>query len=622
MIRSMRSGSKLYTYTELSQSVAEGIFVLSGSAALTSSTRIPPVSTIRNMIYLKSSSFSGNHHIPWYQTNPSYDSDTFGVWGYGKLNTNDLNDYSGIPIVGYHINLQWNDLRTSSAGYDWSFLDNRVDTLDSNNLLISVQLQVGENTPSFIMTESGYFFTTGGVSDGPWPQYFTSTYKNYYLGLLSDIADHINSYPNRIKKRFKYLHVSEGSTGDEFAYKGDPVNSADTITVSDWTFFKRGVWASASLYNQQNSSFLKMLYNFGNDALNFDVMVYDLPNGSWTKYGNLSHDLVFDGEASYVNRVVQFQTCSFYMHRARAEGQNFWEDTSFTGKNIIQTWCMCVQSAAGGLDVLNVPTGWLNQGTSDIRPLQFFNKYAGQRNAKHAKRGFIVFRDMIDLLDTVRFPTASYGAIVTGTTNINNYNQRVNNINNTTEASQFYKDYNIVLAQVDYFSNTRLANITSSFIGTASYNPNSRYNHDYGYGMVKNWQKYVTQLNPDMTSYGKHRIHTSDSQMYGWQCRTFMGTSSIYCTIDPDIENLSGSTNILLTVTYWDSGSGSWSISTVGASQTVQNGTTNTWKTASLNVPDFTFGGQHTSGSDFTLNYVTGSTTIFQMVEFDNLSRQ
>lgn len=617
----MRSGSRLYTYTELSQSVADGTFVLSGSAALTTSSRIPSLSVIRNTVYLKSSSRTGSNCIPWYQTNPSYDSSVFGCWGYGVLNTNELDtDYNGIPIIGYHLNLQWNDVRLTSTSYDWSYLDDRVTELYNAGLLIGAQIQVGENTPSFIMTESGYFFTTGGVSDGPWPQYFSSTYKSYYLGFLSDVSDHINSYSLAVKKKFKYLHISEGTTGDEFAYKGEPVNPADEISDADWILFKRGAWASASLYNQQNISFLKLLFNFGNDALNFDVMKNDIPDGPWTKYGNLTHDIAFVGEAAYADRSIQFKSSSFYNYRARGEGQQFWTDIAFSGHEVTLTWVLCVSACAGRVDVLNIPTGWINQNTNDIRPLQFFNKYSGARNPKNADKGFIVFRDIIDCLDDRRFLTSSFGAIIDpGSTTA--YNNRVNNINNSG-FSQEYKNYKLVDAQYDFVNNTRLQNISSSHMGTASYNATNFYFYDYGFGVLKNYEKYVHQLNPDNTSYGKYRIQSNDSQMYGRFARTFLGTSSIYCTIDPDIENLSGSTNLELTVTYWDSGSGSWSLSCVGTSMSKQNGTTNTWKTASLNVPDFIFGNQHTSGSDFSLNYITGSTTIFQMVDFENLSRQ
>lgn len=632
----MRINNALFTYAELSASYNEHLFIESGSPALTSSNRIVVSSVAKNTILLKNLSSSNNQAPSYNKLIQNYDNTRFGMWGYGQSSSAILDAYdsSSVDILGFHLIVDWKDLRPTSGAYVWQTMDGPINIFISRSMFVGFQVEVGNNAPDWVLSSSGVFYTTGGNVDGPWPYYFSTAYETQYFQLFQDIAAHVHAYSQSIKDKIQYWHVAEGSTGDINPYKGTPINSADTITDADWLTFRKDSWASASVANSINPT-VKLLLNPGNSGEELDYINTNFP-GTFIKTGDLSHKYSFYIESSYFKRAFKFATASYYNNRARGEGQSFYVNPYWLTASSQNTFQLIMSALAGGLDMFNMPDDWINNlktgSLFDTRPNKFFTYYSGPRYGHHADRGFIGLKDSIDFCDETRFPTASYGVLVNPDSQ-SKYDVRINTINSNTDWSEEYKDFLRGNKLVDFFNPARFNAITAacsplgamwdSFASTDIQNGDC-YHHDYCYSASKNWELFITQINPHNTSLPAYRYGNRFVDIDGRYGRKFNTTSStkmMYFDVDDGLALNIGTNHVTMSVVYLDSGSGSWQFSCYGFTQSVQVGTTNTIKSASFDIPDFRFGNLHVSSSDFTLKYITGSNTIFSRIEFLNLSK-
>lgn len=627
----MRRSGSLFTFSDISSSVSVGQLVASSSATsvdlvIPYSNRVLNTSSLYSYVQVKPN-ISHSHMPTWNQVIPSFDPNVLGSWGFGTMPSTNINQFinNGLILSGFHLTVNWSDVSSVSGSYNWTYLRNRIAVFTSASIYFGLEFYVGQNSPNWVLSGSGTFNTTGGSINGPWPVYTSSYYMNHFIGFLQDLTAEFAAYSQSVKDKFLYWQIAEGTTGDEDPYKGTPVISSFTISGSDWEDYRKRSWASASKYLTQATSSLRLMLNIGNDAGDSEHVSGLYPR-SFIKQGNLGHDYTFDGQTIYYNRNKKIANTPHYYFRSRAEYGDRDTDISSGYAPNQQSWLIVINAIAGGLGMFNFPQPWAT--SLGNRAANFFRLYAGPRNTYISNRALLVFRDVIDYADEERFPTASYGVLL-APADVTGYNNMTASVLAGSESIDF-KEWTINKRFINgYFNQARVTAIYTYATGSLGANytslgNNNLYYNDFGYYVPKNYELNMTQISASFTSLGAYRVGVSSS-IYGRYARKFdlvgSGSREMYFRFENPLF-ISGSNNVSMSIVWCDTGSGAWSFTYSGSSQSFVNSNTGTWVSASINVTNFPWGGIHTSGSDFTLKYVSGSNTIFQMIEFLNTSKQ
>ena len=606
---------------------------------------------------------------------PGATSGIFGIHGIGTWdNKTTFNNFASKGFVprGFHIYVSWDELEPSEGVYNWSMVDNQIYGMRAKGIYSGLQFLVGRNAPQWLMTRCGTFLTnnTSVQNFGPYPCYFEPqcSYNSSVTKLVQATADWFeNTWGSVGKSQILYWHLSEGTTGDEFAYHGDPSSDGVDTTkppcgrwnysiskATTWFEFRRYLWRVGAEANMKNVAWLKLLMNPSSNFADLDDLWAISPT-AYTKDGKLSHQYGFDSEAATFNRVLVTQFDEFTSRRERGEFQDTYLLTEWQYAPIKNTWALFHSALTGQLDMLQYGLSLFKDNTPDTRPLYFYDKYAPFRNpaADATTRGFVSFRNVIDVADVIRFPETEYGVLI-DPARMQLYSKALQNASVT--AGPLYYPMRVSVLTETYINPARVKKIKDAyllptgqfyFIGAldaTATNENNMTFGDFGINMssTRNYGKFVTQLNIDGSSYGRFRcgsgatlasIKASDGEMHGRYCCEFnlSATPELLLKVDQGLQCFPGAANnVWINLTYYDdTTAGSFQVfyassqgkKQAGAVVSKSVGGTKQWNTVTYNLADFEFGGKLAGGADFTIKYLTGTNTQFSLVEFENMSK-
>jgi len=537
----------------------------------------------------------------------------WGTWGLGYIkNNNSLNVYNNYNITGFHMYVSWDLLEPTKGNFKFDELDQQFDLLVKKNLFIGLQVLVGPNAPAWIYNDVPKVMTTGGNMSGPYPYYLDPQYKQRYYLLLKKVAEHIEGLSDEVKKKFVYWQISEGSTGDEDPYKGTPDNPKYEIDYYTWQDFKHAAWDSAESY-RDNQALYRLQFNSGNFAQEIQYIDAHFPQDQH-KNGMLSHWYSFDGELLYYVRQYRDLLTRPLSLRTRGEVQDNFNTTWWMEAPVKNSFTLACSALSGGLDMLDVAGGYISSVSNDTRPTDFFQKYAGLRFGAQSNIGFIALRDVPDLADTGRFPEATYGDVIAQSSR-KAFNNRIDAIESNPKDSSMYKYWQKMKAVVKYLNPARVTKITGEFKAAgAEYNTDGDdYHNDFGVNMTKNYAMFIRQLDEDETSIGGWRVG-KDSAIYGRYARLFKiknGKAEMRFRFNENFAPAGSA--IELTVTYFDKGTGKWSINGSNKKVAVTNTNTNEWIQKTIGVNNYV--PNTVSEADFSLRYEDGDNTAFALIE-------
>lgn len=550
----------------------------------------------------------------------------WGTWGNGPVKKQkDIDIYAPYKIKGYNLYILWSDIEPHEKKYNWSSLDSAVKLLIDNDLWIGILVQFGQNCPDWIFKKVPGVITEGGNDPGPYPYYMDTVYKLAYYNILKQIANHINSYDAKTRSFITYWQIAEGSTGDTGPYKGVPVDPQYEISNQDWAAFRYAAWDSVAAYTTGRK--YKLLFNGGNDGEYIDYIEEHFPT-DMNKDGNLSHNYSFDGELAYFSRQIPHIHDILFNYRSRGEAQGFWNNSWWQQAPLKQSFTMICSAISGGLDMFNIPGGWINQNTSDPRPTDFFNQYGGRRTATSVASGFIALRDVIDFADSARFPPGQYGPVI-DPLQLDNYKKAIEQINQS-EAGDTYKYWLKTVVMAKYINPSRVNALITEFKSQgAMYNTDGdEYHNDFGVLMTRNYVKFITQLDANETSAGRYRIG-ADTALYGRYARAFKitnGDGAMSFRLNDDLFNVGGPKfKIQITVTYFDSGNSKWAIVAGKGNEykvKISNAGTNQWKRITVQFNDFVLRSLQNGKADIALQYIAGDNVAFALIELVNLDKE
>jgi hypothetical protein len=148
--------------------------------------------------------------------------------------------------------------------------------------------------------------------------------------------------------------------------------------------------------------------------------------------------------------------------------------------------------------------------------------------------------------------------------------------------------------------------------------------NDVGWNIdAGNYQRYLTQYDPNGTSQGYWRVGPKD-QPYGRFARGFdtaSGRNAMYFDIAGRFFGGKPAPPLRLRVVYFDSGHGAWEIrydargNPAKTALAVRNTNTGRWKEAAVTVTDAHMGNRGEHGADLMLVNTSKENTLFHIIE-------
>lgn len=560
-------------------------------------------------------------------TPPAPNYPYFGVWGYGSNPSNTaMNAFQTYNCKGVQFLYDWKDIEPTKNNKDFSAIQSDLQrSYDRGMLYNGIQINAGNAAPitapeNWLVTTDGVgtFMTTGGVSDGAWPDYYNTNYNIAYQSLYTALFAYLNSLPQYLKDIVLYVKVVWGYTGDAEPYKGTCVGTCFGIADDDtWNNYIRVNYAVIHGIYETSGATYNLAMNADNDAKNLTWLTSNYPN-DFVKKGDLGHDYYFDFEnlhpkAGYISM---------------SEVQGYVLVSAHQKQEVLPLIC---SGLSDGLKIQNLVPQWVVTDAVTKQVSDFFNEMVSQQYTPSATKGFIMLAQKISFgfNNTYWLSEAQYGQVIG---NIPAYNQQIAAINADTSFGEEYKRWLRAYTEKTKINTTRVSNLTNALTKPNQYanystTANDFWNNDYGYSLKENYSLNVTQNNIHNTSLGRYRIAQSpDTSIYGRYGAEFIinaGAGSMSFDIDNTWSNSSSSANVSFDIVYLNSGTGSWSFQANTGSgmadvATQTNTNTGLWLHKLVTVNNMQLG----SSEDFKLRYTTGNNTIYCMITFRKILSQ
>ena len=544
---------------------------------------------------------------------------SYGVWD--RSNAYDIavnTDYNYLKGISADVN--WDDIQIlDSTQYEWSEIQTILQTAYNNNQMVNISVGVGPDAPVWIYANGVPGVLTDDTQHPGWsqyPYYLDDDYKRYYFKMIENFGNFLRSQPQNLFDHIAYVQVKTGCTGDEVAYKGTPLNSSYTISDNQWRAFRLEVFEKFRLtFNTGNSNTqIGLLFN------NIDPV--DEPTEWQWVTNNVTYGFGTKGGAyargHHLTDELDFKT-TWTPYLVNPQGLNL-----FSAAEMDQTWTKPLYQ-------INVPLGFywgalsgLNTGLSvwlvtqsalqeaQTRPelhaiFKMFNKYSKQVYPSTADAAYSIFHEGLNSQNTIKFPENMYG-----------------------QANKQNQSRYIAICAANISRGAQMDDVYSATQGQVYQRDSQTGYNDAGWNIEEgNYERWITQINPDSTSIGLFRVRggiNASSSMYDRFARSFennSGKNTMYFKFHSDMFTLSNPDSLTFKITWLDKIQNStWALKYYNSSglQTAINITgngDNQWKTANVTLhnPIITHNG--ILGSDFMLVNTDNMDDIFHGIEVD-----
>jgi hypothetical protein len=562
---------------------------------------------------------------------PVFPVDAWGVYswtGLKGLNKNNAPHIKGGPMI-----ISWSSLEPQNGKFEFEKeIGDKLKMIEGNNFYTFLKIWVAPATTNVTATDTSWNLTPkwlfkngvplvefpktinpmGTTTIRYFPYYLDEKYKFYFHRMIDAVGKYVLSLPPHLRKRILYIQSAEGSTGDGGPYKGEPVNSAYAISKQQWTDFRLETWVKyKSAFSKDGVLQFPLLTNYdANDEKLYDWMLNELPNAAGLKNGMFSHGYQISDAQQRLANFIDFRNkveARGKVFFARGEMDGEYGKYGWSTKNLKQAmYWSAIYATNGGLTMWNLPTEAC-LGEIYVDAIQFFNKYAAETNPEKAKGAFCAFYRGLDASDTTSFPESIYGKA-------------------TKKNSERY--INITKAFSKYGANQADAEKAT---GGGMDNRKAKGYNDAGWQILKeNFQRHITQIEPETTSAAWWQIDTS---IYGRYARGFepaTGKNSLYFNLDDKFfgtSPLNGLQAIEVSITYRDSDAGSWELKYDATNGTMKTAMTvinsgkgmGVWKTAKVTLSDAYLGNRGAKGADFMLVNTGGTNCRFHLIAVDKI---
>jgi len=518
-----------------------------------------------------------------------------------------------LPFVrGFWVACKWADLEPEKGKFNWSIIEDQIKQAHKEGTSIGLMVFVGPDCPEWLYSNGvPKVFNSDAINPRGeshllkfpyYPYYFDPDYINYWFNQIRTTAKWIGALADSLRTGIVFVQTAEGTTGDEGPYKGVPFVEEYRITTGDqrWIDLKIEAW---KIYKEMYGSMkppVRLLINTGN-AQQYEGILDTLIPDVWKKSGHPGHIYQFNGEKSYFNALkdqLWKRTSTGEFRRFRSEmdetGNGWFRENHSQNMYWLNLYCLNY-----GLDILRMDCNVLKNPV--YRPgLEFFTKYAGQKDPKDAIGAFSAMKDVLDAADKDRFPEDKYG-----------------------KATPENKDRFLAIAKDYEKLGARIGDIDHA-VGGAMTNRMSKAMNDVGYDLLAgNYEVFLYQIDPNQTSAGWWNIGPKD-EPYGRFARSFdyeRGKNRMYFVLNKDFFTRESGNKVKVRIIYLDKGTGRWSLQYINkkgrikTASKVSNNNSGRWKEIIVAINDGLFAGKGPKGADLILTNDSKENSFFHMIE-------
>ncbi|MEI6537420.1 MAG: hypothetical protein WCN98_18900, partial [Verrucomicrobiaceae bacterium] len=503
----------------------------------------------------------------------------FGVWDRGS--SFDPKDYPFLK--GLAFNQAWADVEKQPGDFDWSNLDQAMDSAVKKNQFIYLSLNVGPDAPQWIYTKGVPRVETRDQMHDSWPVYpfySSSEYKSLLQRLVTEFGKHIRSYPKEKQERIAFIQVKTGCTGDECAYKGNVVEKKyDLPTKSpDWREFRLWQFDLFVKTFQGGSDQPEIALMFNNVQPEGDEggghgfseewkwVTDNAKGGVGIKIAGSGRGHHLSGERTKIEtwqpRLIAAQGTPLF---ARSEMDQTWQRAMYYVNRPLNFYWGALTGLQSGQSIWDITSSAMEackeQGFD--YSFYFFNRYAGQINPKTATDAFCALHKGLDAADTKAYPEAKYG------------NASSKNIERMEKIVADYAKYG---AAVDDTNGLALGQVRQRDTQTGL--------NDVGWDIwPDNYSRFLDQIDADATSVPLWRVGgpiTQTSSIYSRFARGFehaTGRDAMYFKLHEGFSEGNGPKMMTVTVVWYDGTAGSsWKLDYDAGKAEMKTGLTVTGK--------------------------------------------
>ena len=540
--------------------------------------------------------------------------DAYGVWD--REGGHSVSTY---PYVrGQEYAAEWTAINPERNRFEWAELDALLRLAYNQNQRFFVKIQpVSATTMPLWIFDAGVpkivcsLYTYG--------YYLDPEFKIYFEEMVQALGKHLREeIPAYLANNVSFVRVDTGATGDEEPYEGSDVSSVPAqyqISANDWRDYR--LWAF-SVYDQafQHGTGPQIPLLFQNIEVpayqtELDWVTANVTSGFGAKYGGQvrGHHLSESRNVPDSFKTLSMDTPSKFF--SVNEMDQTWEKPYFQlNLKLGMYWC-AVEQLNAGMTIWDW-SGSVMEGAAVndiVSSAEFFNTWAAELDPPTARGGFCILHEGLASDDTTKFPIATYGA-----------------------ATKANPDRYTAICAAYASQGAKMDDLARATLGQVAQRRAQIGFNDSGWEIWPgNYERFITQMNPDSTSKGLWRVNgtlTTSSHPYDRFARGFdsaTGRDTMYFDINDNLLPSVGQ-RVRLSVDYLDRGTGQFALNydAVGNSEktalTVTKTNTNTWKTASVVVTDWAFRNSSPNGADLTLVNLDSDDDIFHKLEVTKLA--
>ena len=546
---------------------------------------------------------------------------SFGVWDRGEAQ--DPREY---PFLrGTSCDAPWDSVEKQPGVYDWSAMDRAMESAYKNRISIYFSFEAGPKTPDWVYAQGVPKVVTDDTRHQGkfpcYPFYLSPEYKTYYHCFLTEVANHIRSYPKDRQERIAFIQVKTGCTGDECPYKGEAVDPRYRLNPGDqaWKQFRLETFALyAKLFSQDDGLKISLLLNGvapeTEDGKNDHVEEWswataNLKEGFGIKNGALSRGHHLSGERAAITDFLPYlvDPKGFTLFR-RSEMDQTWTRPWYQLNVPLNFYWGAINALNSGQSVWDVTKGAMEVSKEQgfDYSFYFFNKYAGQIYPATATDAFCALHKGLDAADTAAYPAAKFGAASRG------------NVERMDKICAAYAKYGA--ANDDK---------KALLMGQVQQRGDQAGFNDVGWQIwPDNYSRLLDQIEPDETSIPLWRVGgpiTPTSSIYSRFARGFehaSGKDALYFKLHDGFSQDAKPKVMTITVVWYDGQKGSaWRLDYDAGTATMKTALSVTgtgdkqWHHEVVTLPDAVFHHGGIKGADLALVNTDDKDDIFSLVE-------
>lgn len=546
---------------------------------------------------------------------------SFGVWDRGEAM--DIKQYPFLK--GTSCDFPWNEVEKTPEVYDWSILDKAVERAYKEKISLYISFEAGPKTPEWVY-EKGVPKVITNATNNPgafdhYPYYLSPDYIKYYHRFLTEVAKHISSFSKEKIRAISFIQVKTGCTGDECAYKGEPIDKNYSLPVKSpqWREFRLETFAlHDKLFGKKSGMNISMLLNNlepqtedgKNDFVQeWDWAIKNLNDGFGIKNGALSRGHHLSGEIDAVNTFLPYlvDPKGVTLFR-RSEMDQTWTRPWYQKNVQLNFYWGAINALNSGQSVWDVTSGALKASKEQgfDYSFYFFNKYAGQIHPETATNAFCALHKGLNAADTKAYPEDKYGTASRG------------NIERMEKITSEYAKYGA--------ANEDKSALT---MGQVKQRGNQNGFNDVGWKIwPDNYTRLLYQIDADETSIPLWRVNgalTSTSSIYDRFARGFehvSGKDAMYFKLHEGFSQDAKPKVMSITIVWYDKEAGSsWKLDYDGGGKKMKTAMNvsgkgdKKWHHEVVTIKDAVFRYGGIKGSDLAIVNTDDKDDIFSLIE-------